>query len=88
MKTRYTEPEVRSISYGYWMNYGVTLFVSDANFGPEDETIIFFTKAGRGAGRGDSTFVSHVCKLYYTSSGRVYFRYKNKRVYLDECLRF
>ena len=84
MKTRYTEPEVRSISYGYWMNYGVTLFVSDANFGPEDETIIFFTKDGRR----DSTFVSHVCKLYYTSSGRVYFRYKNKRVYLDECLRF
>ena len=84
MKTRYTESEVRRLSYGYWMNYGVTLFVSDANFGPEDETIIFFTKDGRG----DSTFVSHVCKLYYTSSGRVYFRYNNKRVYLDECLRF
>lgn len=84
MKTRYNEQEVRRISYGYWMNYGVTLFVSDANFGPEDETIISFTKARKG----DSIFVSHVCKLYYTPSGRVYFRYKNKRVYLDECLRF
>ena len=84
MKTRYTEQEARKLSFGYWMNYGVTLFVSDANFGPEDDTVRFFAKDSRG----DNTFVSHICKLYYTSSYRVYFRYKNKRVYLDECFRF
>lgn len=64
---------------GYYSGYS-GIEIKDIQYGIEDY-IVFV------AGAWCSNKSVHRSKVYYTSSGRDYFRYNGNRIYLDECIR-
>ena len=74
-KQKYLEKEYIEYYSGY---SGIE--IKDIQYGIEDY-IIFVA----GAWYGKKSV--HRSKVYYTPSGRNYFKYEGNRIYLDDCLR-
>lgn len=80
MRTKYTTGFVMDFHKDSYYVDSTQLFVyTVVDF---DSKILFFVRDSKDP---EFPYTCHKCKVYTTNSGRSYFRYKNSRVYLNEC---